>query len=141
MPEPLVIDASFAYRVILPGHQQSRFRSLVAQWLQDGHELVAPALWLYEITSALCKAVRFSELTPEEGERALALARSLGVDLIPPDSDQAYAAFQWTVRLNRGAAYDSFYLALAERLQCPLWTADRRLCNAVDQSWVRYAGD
>jgi predicted nucleic acid-binding protein len=141
MPGPLVVDASFAYRLILPGRQQAGFRSLVVQWLQDGHELVAPALWLYEITSALCKAVHFRELTPEEGDRALALARSLGVELISPDSDQARAAFHWTIRLNRAAAYDSFYLALAERLQCTLWTADRNLCNAVDQPWVRYAGE
>jgi len=140
MSGPLVIDASFAFRLILPGPQQAQFRSLVTQWLGDRHELVAPALWLYELTSALCKAVRFSELTPEEGERALALARSLGVELISPDSEQARAAFHWTIQLNRAAAYDSFYLALAERLQCTLWTADRHLCKAVDQPWVRYAG-
>jgi hypothetical protein len=36
-----------------------------------------------------------------------------------------------------GAAYDSFYLGLAERLGCELWTADRRLRNAVDLPWVR----
>ncbi len=43
------------------------------------------------------------------------------------------------VRLNRAAAYDSFYLALAESLGCELWTADQRLHNAVDLPWVRLA--
>jgi predicted nucleic acid-binding protein len=42
--------------------------------------------------------------------------------------------------LNRAAAYDSFYLALAETLQCELWTADRRLRSAIDLPWVRWAG-
>jgi predicted nucleic acid-binding protein len=140
MPGPLVVDASFAYRLILPGPQQAEYRSLVVQWLKDGHELLAPTLWLYEMTSALCKAVRFRELTLEEGERALGLARALGVALVSPDSDQTRAAFHWTVKLNRAAAYDSFYVALAEGLGCTLWTADRGLCNAVDQPWVRYAG-
>jgi len=67
MPKPLVVDASFAFRLLVPGPQQDLFRSLVAQWLRDGYELYAPTLWLYEITSALCKVVRFRELTPEEG--------------------------------------------------------------------------
>ena len=31
------------------------------------------------------------------------------------------------------------YLALTESLGCELWTADRRLCNAVDLPWVRLA--
>jgi predicted nucleic acid-binding protein len=136
MTEPLVVDASFAFRLILPGPQQAEVRSLVAGWLQNGFELVAPTLWLYETTSALCKLVHFGELTPEEGERALALAQTLGVALIPPDETAARAAFEWTVRLDRAAAYDSFYLALAERLGCALWTADQHLCAAVDQPWV-----
>lgn len=139
MPGPLVVDASFTFRLILPGPQQDELRSLVAGWLQDGYWLVAPTLWLYEMTSALCKVVRFGELSPEEGERTLALVQALGVELISPDEEQARSAFEWTVRLDRAAAYDSFYLALAERLDCRLWTADRRRCNAVGQPWVRCA--
>jgi predicted nucleic acid-binding protein len=42
--------------------------------------------------------------------------------------------------LNRAAAYDSFCLALAEAMQCELWTADRRLVNAVNLPWVRLGG-
>ena len=53
--------------------------------------------------------------------------------LLPPDPYLVRAAFDWTMRLERAAAYDSFYLALAETLGCPLWTADRHLHNAVEQ--------
>ncbi len=139
MPKPLVIDASFTFRLVLPGPQQDPFRSLVAGWLQDEHVLCAPTLWIYEMTSALCKAVHFGELTPQEGKRTLALTQMMGIQLIPPDDNQVDLALNWTIRLNRAAAYDSFYLALAETLQCEVWTADRRLHNAVDQSWVRCA--
>jgi predicted nucleic acid-binding protein len=38
--------------------------------------------------------------------------------------------------LNRVAAYDSFYLALAERLDAPFWTADQRLSRAANQPWI-----
>ena len=140
MSKRLVIDASLAFRLILPGREQESLRELVARWLHDGCALYAPSLWLYEITSALCKTVRFGELTADEGERALALAQALGVCLIPPDDVQARSAFDWTLRLGRSAAYDSFYLALAEQMQCEMWTVDQRLHNAANQPWVCLAG-
>ena len=65
----------------------------------------------------------------------------LGVRLVLPDASQNRQAFDWTLRLNRAAAYDSYYLALAEALECDLWTADRRLLNAVDLPWVRWVGE
>ncbi|MBU0495056.1 MAG: type II toxin-antitoxin system VapC family toxin [Chloroflexi bacterium] len=141
MANSLVLDASLTFRLILPGPQQARCQALMVQWIQAGQMLYAPALWLYEITSALCKAVHLGELTAEEGERALALVQDLNLELIPPDETQARLAFAWTVRLNRAAAYDSFYLALAESLSGELWTADRRLHHAVDRPWVHYVGD
>jgi predicted nucleic acid-binding protein len=107
------------------------------EWRKDGATLVAPDLWLYEVTSAVAKAVHFEVLTDDEGRRALHLLHRLGVRLVPPDAAQAALAYDWTLRLHRAAAYDSFYLALAETLGADLWTTDRRLGNAVDLPWVR----
>ena len=45
------------------------------------------------------------------------------------------------MRLNRAAAYDSFYLALAETLGSELWTTDNHLYNAAAQPWVRLVSD
>ena len=140
MPKPLVVDASLVFRLILPGPHQADVQSLVAGWLAGGYEMCAPSLWVYELTSALCKTVHFGQVTVEEGERTLMLAQRLGVRLVAPYDELVQSAFEWTRRLNRAAAYDSFYLALAEGLQCELWTADRRLCNAVDLPWVQLAG-
>ncbi len=38
----------------------------------------------------------------------------MSVEIVQPDDAQLQKAFDWTLRLNRAAAYDSFYLALAE---------------------------
>ena len=140
MPEPLVVDASLVFRLLLPGSHQAEVQSLVARWLADGYEMHAPSLWAYELTSALCKTVHFGQVTAEEGARTLALALRLGVRLVVPDDGLVRRAFAWTLRLERAAAYDSFYLALAEELGCDLWTADRRLARAVGLPWVRAAG-
>ena len=140
MPKSLVVDASLAFRLLLPGAQQAAVQSLVARWLADGYELHAPTLWVYELTSALCKTVHFRHITAAEAERALALAQRLGVHLVSPHDELVRSAFEWTLRLDRGAAYDSFYLALAEMLGCELWTADRGLERAAGKPWVRVAG-
>jgi predicted nucleic acid-binding protein len=137
MPSTLVVDAGIALKLVLPGPDQARLRALADEWRRDGAALVAPDLWLYEVTSALAKAVHFEVLTEDEGRRALGLLHRLDVRLVPPDATQVVLAYDWTRRLRRAAAYDSFYLALAETLGADLWTTDRRLHAAVDLPWVR----
>ncbi len=137
MPKSLVVDASLTMRLILPDPRRSALRARMERWLQEGYALVAPDLWLYEMTTALCKAAFFGMITAEEAENSLPLVSELAIQLVAADAEQARLAFVWTRRLNRAAAYDSFYLALAESLGCELWTADQRLHNAVSLPWVR----
>jgi predicted nucleic acid-binding protein len=139
MPRSLVVDASLAIRLILPDPRRSTLRALLERWLHEGNELFAPDLWLYEMTTALCKAAFFGFVTAEEADSSLALVSELAIQLVAPDAELARSAFAWTSRLRRAAAYDSFYLALAESLDCELWTADRRLHNAVGLPWVQLA--
>ena len=137
MTRSLVVDTSFTFKLLLPGPQQSAVHRLMTEWENEGYTLYAPTLWVYETTSALCKMIRLANLTPDEGQQALTLSQELGVQLIPPNDAQNRLALNWTVRLKRTAAYDSFYLALAETLRCELWTADKHLHNTVNQPWVR----
>ncbi len=138
MTTSLIIDASFTLRLIVPGPQQARCQALMTGWKQAAHILYAPSLWLYEVTLAVSKTVHFGTLTAEEGQKALELARKLNLQLVHPSDSQAHLAFDWTLRLNRAAAYDSFYLALAETLPAEFWTADKRLYNAVNTPWIHY---
>ena len=137
----LVIDASFTVKLILPNAQQTRCRELMAEWMQNGTDLYAPTLWLYEVTSAVTKAVHFDILTEIEGRQALQLAQALDLQLIQPDNTLVELAYDWTQRLNRAASYDSFYLALTESLSAEFWTADQRFVNAVNLPWVHYIAD
>ncbi len=139
MTKSLVVDASFCLNRIMPGARQSHLQALATGWKNDGYELCAPTLWTYEITLALCELVRFGELMTVEGRRTLALANGLDVKLMHPDEGQCRRAFDWTMLLNRTAAYDSFYRALAETLGCELWIADKHLRNAVELPWAQWA--
>jgi predicted nucleic acid-binding protein len=127
-------------RTILPGPRRDSFRSQMELWLKEGYALHAPTLWVYETTTALCKAVFFDLLAEDDVEESLSLLQDLAIELVAPDAEQTRRAFRWTRRLNRPAAYDSLYLAVAESLGCELWTADQRLRHAVDLPWVRLAG-
>lgn len=53
-------------------------------------------------------------------------------------------AYQWTLKLKQGAAYDSFYLAIAEALEADFWTADRKLFQSLEGerlSWLHWSGE
>lgn len=52
-------------------------------------------------------------------------------------------AIEFADTFNRPASYDAHYLALAEYLECELWTADERLWNATKATlpWVRWVGE
>jgi predicted nucleic acid-binding protein len=126
--ELAVIDASVVIKALLPNPDLERCQ-FVLDHLQN-RRLIAPALWVYEITSALIKAVHFKELTALEARSALHQAISLGVQVILPDEIQAHLAFDQTLQLKRAAAYDSFYLVTADALEADFWTADRRLINS-----------
>jgi len=138
-PDILVLDAGVGYGLITYQPERATLRATISGLLEAGCRLAAPTLWLYEVTSILTKAVFQGQLTRKQAEEAVALSRSYPVELIEPSDSLVRAAFQWTLKLKR-AAYDSFYLALAQQLQCELWTYDQRLANAVDEPWVRYLG-
>jgi predicted nucleic acid-binding protein len=137
MPPPVVVDASLIFRLLVPNLQQQALRAQVDGWQQGGVELAAPTLWLYELTSAIAKAIHAGQLIEDEGRRLVALVHAFPIDLVTPDVALGLAALAWSRRLQRANAYDSAYLALAEALHAELWTADRRLANAVRLEWVQ----
>jgi predicted nucleic acid-binding protein len=136
-----IIDASLIIKAILPNEEHAACQAVLANLKEV--QLAAPALWVYEVTSTFAKAVHFGQITKEEGQLAIHQAQTLGVQIIPPDEVQSLLAYQWTLKLNRGAAYDSFYLAIAEALEADFWTADRKLFQALEAErlgWLHWVG-
>ncbi len=137
-----IIDASLVIKAILPNEEHAACQAVLAQ-LTD-IQLAAPALWVYEVTSTFAKAVHFGQITKEEGQLALHQALTLGVQIIPPDEAQSLLAYQWTLKLKRAAAYDSFYLAIAEALEAEFWTADQKLFRSLEAErlrWLHWSGE
>ncbi|MEW6228858.1 MAG: type II toxin-antitoxin system VapC family toxin [Bacillota bacterium] len=96
-------------------------------WL-DAHaedEIIAPAFLPVEVASALRQKTRRAEMDPEKGLEALQLLDKLKIRLMW-DRALLERAFILAVELDQPTAYDTAYLALAERERCELWMADER---------------
>ncbi|MHB8753209.1 MAG: type II toxin-antitoxin system VapC family toxin [Aggregatilineales bacterium] len=139
----VVIDANILIAFGLadePLHTQAR--QILSAW-QTAHEpLVAPRLFRSEITAVVRKAVYQQRLSPEQGRAMLSELLAYPVDL-HEDVDLLKAAYDLAVRFNRPRAYDTQYMALAERLQCDFWTADERLVNSTQGQFnhIRWLGN
>ena len=139
---PVCADANIVVIIVVPEAQRPQALSLWRSWLKQDREIVAPRLLAYEVTSALWRKVVRGFLTLEETRRAVHAALEMGVTLLDPPG-LSERAFELAARFQRPAAYDAHYLALADHLNCPFWTADERLYNAVhaDFPHIRWLGN
>lgn len=119
----IVLDASAVVELVLGSPRAAAVRARI----EDPEEsLHAPHLLDVEVASALRCYQLSGELSAEEGREALAdlagldIARYSHAPLLPR---------VWELRRSV-TAYDAVYLALAEILEAPLVTLDRRLARA-----------
>jgi predicted nucleic acid-binding protein len=133
-----VVDANVALWAVLPWLGAIDTRPQFASWARDDRRLVAPSLWVAEVTSGIRRAVHAGRLSDVEARLAVDDAMALGVELLPMTGSQARAALGWAARLGQSRAYDGFYVALAEELEVELWTVDQRLANAARREGLHW---
>ena len=108
----------------------------------SGVQIAAPHLMLAETVNALHRKVVDGKLAPQSMSGILENMDALGVRFYNLPNMHG-RAWQIADQLNQGAVYDSIYLALAERLDCELWTADRRFYRVARRfsDRIRRLGD
>lgn len=136
------VDASLALKIVFQESDSSLARQLWGDWAARGVFLIAPALWIYEVTSVIRNRVHWGLLDADLEMPTLEVLWKLPVQMLDPSGLHRRAA-RWARHFNRPAAYDSHYLALAEMADCPCWTADARLFNTVrrELNWVSWLGN
>ena len=139
-PRVLVVDASVSLKWVLD--DEAEIASSVALRDDATHGrilMLAPSLWIYEITNALVVAYLRDRIDRSQSSLALALLQDLGVRLADPEPEDCLdIATRFEI-----SGYDAAYVALAEALEADLWTGDRRLCEKVhgETKFVRWIGD
>lgn len=122
-----VVDASAALKWVI-----EESGSEAALKLLEGEALFAPDFLLVEVANVLWSKGRRGVLTREQVEIAYEAVASAPLVLVPlgeliPAARTLAFALDVTV-------YDALYAALAQRLDCPLATADERLAGAMARS-------
>ncbi|MGC4110770.1 MAG: type II toxin-antitoxin system VapC family toxin [Nocardioides sp.] len=117
-----MVDASVALAALIEVDRKGSWA--LAVLAHD--DLVAPHVLPAEVTSALRGLVLRGRLRADQAHRALEDAADWQVELYP------FAGLEtrvWELRDNL-TPYDAWYVALAELLEVPLATFDRRLAAA-----------
>jgi predicted nucleic acid-binding protein len=127
----ICVDANIIVRLITPDPDRDVFH-LWRQWRVTDTEIFAPTLLKFEAVNALhrrCVAGKTSESLTEE---LIATLLELPITYMN-DNSLHLEAFRLARKYGQPAAYDMHYVALAQHLGAELWTADKRLYNAVHQ--------
>lgn len=138
----VVADSGILLASVLVEKHTAKAQALMKGW-QHGQVIVAaPPLLRYEVVAALRKHVHRQTLTAQEALRtrdellAYPMAWFIDVSLLK-------RGYEFATQFNFPTAYDSQYLAVAERLKCEFWTADERLYNSLNAhlTWVKWVGN
>lgn len=126
---PVVVDSSVAFKWFHPSNEQ---RVDEANALLYGHEtgsiLLAAPINLHE---ELANALRYSSLPRDEVMEIVEGLDEWRIKLFEPTPSRLTSATALAYQHNV-SVHDALFLALAEELQCPLVTADRRAFAGIE---------
>ena len=97
---------------------------------------MAPYLMPVEVANALYKRVMRKEISLQEATALLDGLLSTRIELREPARIHVNA-MGLAAELKQGAVYDAHSLALAEALNCELWTADERFYRAASSGYTQ----
>jgi predicted nucleic acid-binding protein len=120
----IVVDASAILDLLLRTPSGASTPSLM---FAPGQTLHAPHLLDIEIAQVIRRYEAKGEIDDARGREALSDLADLPIQRYPHD---LFLPRVWELRRNL-TAYDAVYVALAEGLDAPLLTSDRRLADAV----------
>lgn len=125
----IVLDAAAVVDVLLG----QRDTDWVLDQLQD-QEVYAPAHQPAEVLSAIARLQRAGHLSSTQATDAVADAAALEQHLVAPTPAHLRRALELQERVR---VLDGLYVALAEELECPVVTTDRRLAGSSPPCEVR----
>jgi predicted nucleic acid-binding protein len=120
----IVVDASAVIEVLL---RTGAAQAVEGRLLDPQETLHAPHLLDVEVAQVIRRYAANGEIDTERGGAALADLAVFPLHRYPHD---LLLPRVWELR-NNLTAYDAVYVALAEALEAPLLTRDRRLANAA----------
>lgn len=119
----VVVDASVLVAALVDSGPEGKW----AEFVVGDHALAGPELVLAEASNILRRLEQAGKISSLEANFAHRDLIRLDMELFP------YAPFAdrtWALRSNL-TSYDAWYVAVAEALDCPVVTLDRKLARAT----------
>lgn len=129
----VVIDAGIAAKWLVGGKHSEQAHVILGSHRTEALTLLAPDFLATEVTQVLWKLQRFGGLKPQFARDALEEFFTIDITFTPA-RDLLPDALALAIQHER-SVYDSLYLALSMREQCPFVTADEKLYNAVGRKF------
>jgi predicted nucleic acid-binding protein len=138
----ICVDATVAGKWLLPEEYSEEALDLIEETARAGERVVAPQLLPVEVANILRQRMRREGLALDQARLLLARFFAFRVTLRSSAALQD-RALQLATTYDLPAVYDAHYVALAQQLDCDLWTDDRRLLRGLDGAlaFVRWIGD
>lgn len=135
----VVADANLLIADVLPVDYSREAHRRLTGWLEEGTQIYAPSLWLYEAASTLRKSQAAGALGTVTVAEALDALLAAPVTTIAPDANLLHGTVSWAARLGDRVAYDAAYVALADSLGATFWTADAALFRRARAAGADFA--
>lgn len=139
MNKSIIIDASVIAKWLLPDEEDFVANIIKEDFASRAISVSVPVFIFYEVNNLLKSAVLSGRL---DAKRAVSLYEAfLDFDFIICSSKPLLkATLRKAVELNI-SSYDASYVALAESLQIPFFTADEKLVKKASNSLVKVLDD
>jgi predicted nucleic acid-binding protein len=128
-----VLDSSVAFKWVVPEADSARAVLLRDEFQRRVHDLLAPDIFEVEVAHALTRAERQGRITVPQAGILWANVMST-----PPQLHDSSPLVPRAIEISsamRVGVYDCVYVALAEREQCQLVTADDKLIKNLQPSF------
>ncbi len=136
MTETVVVDASIAVKWLLKEQFSREADEMLVSWEHDNTRVTGPHLLPVEVSNALYKRSRRGDITLATAVQLEAEFLESAIELIQ-SARLHLRAIRLAAQLQQNATYHAHYLALAESLDCDLWTADQRFFQAAASEFPR----
>jgi predicted nucleic acid-binding protein len=125
----ICVDTNIVVRLVAPDPHRDVLE-LWQEWQTKNAAVVAPALLRFEVVNAFHRMRVAGNIGDLLAEELITIALDLPTTYFN-DTSLHLDALRIAQNFAQKAAYDAHYVALAEHLGAELWTADKRLYNAV----------
>ncbi len=138
----VVVDAALALKWVTKEPSSRAAKELLQDWKERDVGTIAPGLLPYEVAEVLHRRVERGELSHKKARDRLKAIMEAGPVLLDLKALHT-EALELAHALERSSAYETHYLALAEREDCEFWTGDKTFWEAAKDAYprVRWVGE